>query len=59
MKLYIPADGKYEKTLNIFEQGPNTITVRLLHNKRIETFPEQDNRAAVWVIIEKFNIYKK
>jgi hypothetical protein len=40
LKMYIPADGKIDNNVDIFEERPNTITVRILYDKKVKKFPE-------------------
>jgi hypothetical protein len=40
-KIYIPADGIFNRNVSIFEERPNTITVRILYNKKLQQFPGQ------------------
>ncbi len=39
--MYIPADGKFNANVDIFEERPDTITIRLLYNKKIYQYPAQ------------------
>lgn len=40
LKMYVPADGKIDNNVNIFEERPDTITVRILYDKKVKKFPE-------------------
>lgn len=42
IKMYVPADGVFNSNVDIFEERPNTITVRLLSNQHIRKYPEQE-----------------
>lgn len=40
--MYVPADGVFNSNVDIFEERPNTITVRLLSNQHIQRYPDQE-----------------
>lgn len=40
LKMYIPADGKIDNKVDIFQERPDAITVRILYNKKVKKFPE-------------------
>ena len=38
--MYIPADGKIDNKLDIFEERSDSITIRILYDKKVKKFPE-------------------